>query len=65
MVDWSIIPFGKHRMKHFSQIDDYRYLCWFIGQLNNECQIRSCANAIIKAIDKKREERYRSNLCNI
>lgn len=53
MADWTFFPFGKYRMKHFNQVDDINYLKWFIGQLNNDMQIRNCAEALIKAIDKK------------
>lgn len=58
MSDWNRIPFGKYNQHFFDEIDDYKYLCWFIGQLNNECQIRYCAKAIIKAINKKRGEKW-------
>ena len=56
MSNWNIIPFGKHHMKYFNQVDDVKYLKWFIGQLNNDMQIKCCAEAIVKAINKKYKE---------
>lgn len=68
MASWNLVPFGKYQMKFFDEIDDYKYLCWYISKLNNECQIRHCALAIIKAVDKKRNEkfgRWEEIKCNI
>lgn len=52
MTDWSKFPFGKYSYEHFTQCQDLRYLTWFIGNLNNEMQIKYCAEAIIKLVDK-------------
>lgn len=54
MTDWSKFPFGKYSYsgRHFTQCQDLRYLTWFIGQLNNEMQIKYCAEAISRLVDK-------------
>ena len=52
MADWSKFPFGKYHWQHFTQCQDLRYLTWFIGQLNNEMQIKYCAEAISRLVDK-------------
>lgn len=53
MSDWARFPFGKYKMRFFDEIDDIGYLKWYISQLNNDRQIRCCAKAIVKAVDKK------------
>ena len=60
MADWQIVPFGKYMGKNFNSVKDLKYLQWFIGQLNNECQIENCANAIISEIKRKRINRKQS-----
>ena len=52
MADWTRFPFGKYNWEHFTQCQDLRYLTWFIGQLNNEMQIKYCAEAISRLVDK-------------
>ena len=52
MSIWTLFPFGKYAYKPFTHCDDLSYLTWFIGQLNNEIQIKHCAKAIIKLVDK-------------
>lgn len=51
-MNYSTFPFGKYAHKPFTYCEDLRYLTWFIGQLNNEIQIKHCAEAIIKLVDK-------------
>lgn len=48
----SIFPFGKYAYKPFTYCKDLRYLTWFIGKLNNEIQIKHCAETIINLVDK-------------
>lgn len=52
MANWSIFPFGKYAMKPFTQCQDLHYLTWYIGKLNNEIQIKYCAEAISRLVDK-------------
>lgn len=61
---WDRIPFGKYVNQHFNQIHDLKYLQWIIGKLNNECQIRFCAEAIMLEIDRRRKERDESRRNN-
>lgn len=57
MADWTIFPFGKYEMKHFNEIRDLKYLTWYINKLNNEQQIKHCAEAIILEINRRQKER--------
>lgn len=57
MANWYIFPFGKYAYERFESCNDLKYLTWFIGQLNNECQIKHCAEAIIKQVNKQQKER--------
>lgn len=57
MANWQTFPFGKYQCKNFNSVHDLQYLQWFIGQLNNECQIENCAKAIIQEINRRRKNR--------
>ena len=57
MINWNFVPFGKYKMKNFNQIRDLEYLQWLIGRLNNEIQIKNCAEAIILEINRRIKER--------
>lgn len=57
MSNYNFVPFGKYQMKNFNQIRDLKYLQWLIGKLNNEIQIKNCAEAIILEINRRIKER--------
>lgn len=52
MANWTVFPFGKYARKPFKSCKELRYLTWFIGKLDNEVQIKHCAEAISTLVTK-------------